>query len=79
MDSLILILLITLLVVMALIFFNINKQNKRTNDNKNIFTDFEKNQETQSETLNRQEKALSDLRISIENFQEPIQQLRNYL
>lgn len=79
MDYLILILLITLLVVMALIFFNINKQNKRTNDNKNIFIDFEKNQETQSETLNRQEKALSDLRISIENFQEPIQKLRNYL
>ena len=79
MDYLILILLITLLVVMALIFFSINKQNKRTNDNKNIFIDFEKNQETQSETLNRQEKALSDLRISIENFQEPIQKLRNYL
>ena len=77
MDYLILILIITLLVVMALIFFNINKQNKRTNDNKNIFIDFEKNQETQSETLNRQEKALSDLRISIENFQEPIQKLRN--
>ena len=42
MDYLILILLITLLVVMALIFFSINKQNKRTNDNKNIFIDFEK-------------------------------------
>ena len=79
MDYLILLLLISLLAVMALIFFNINKQNKEPHDNKNIFIDFEKKQENQNETLNRQEKALSDLRISIENFQEPIQKLRNYL
>ena len=37
MDYLILLLLIPLLAVMALIFFNINKQNKETHDNKNIF------------------------------------------
>ena len=79
MDYLILLLLIALLGIMALIFFNINKQNRETSDNKNIFIDFEKRQENQNETLNRQEKALSDLRISIENFQEPIQKLRNYL
>ena len=80
MDYLILLLLISLLAVMALILFNINKQNRETRDNNNnIFIDFEKKQENQNETLNRQEKALSDLRISIENFQEPIQKLRNYL
>ena len=55
MDYLILLLLISLLAVMALIFFNINKQNKETHDNKNIFIDFEKKQENQNETLNRQE------------------------
>ena len=65
MDYLILLLLISLLAVMALIFFNINKQNKETHDNKNIFIDFEKKQENQNETLNRQEKALSDLRLSL--------------
>ena len=79
MDYLILLLLISLFVILTLIFFTINKQNIETQDSKNIFIDFEKKQENQNETLNRQEKALSDLRISIENFQEPIQKLRNYL
>ena len=78
MDPLILILLITLLVVMALIFFNINKQNKRTNDNKNIFIDFEKIKKLKVKRLMTR-KSIIRFKISIENFQEPIQKLRNYL
>ena len=79
MDYLIILLLITLLAFIAFIFFKINKQNKKSNDNNNVFIDFEKKQQNQNETLERQEKALADLRISIQNFQEPIQKLRNYL
>ena len=79
MDYLILILLFTLLAFIAFIFFKIEKQNKKSNDNDNVFIDFEKKQQNQNDTLERQEKALSDLRISIQNFQEPIQKLRNYL
>ena len=79
MDYLILLLLITLLAFIAFIFFKVDKQNKKSNDNNNVFIDFEKKQQNQNETLERQEKALADLRISIQNFQEPIQKLRNYL
>jgi DNA recombination protein RmuC len=79
MDYLLLFLLIIILAVASIILINIRKDDKSDSDTKGIFQKYDKTQQSQSESLTRQEQALSNLRITIQDFQEPLQKLRNYL
>jgi DNA recombination protein RmuC len=79
MDYLLLLFLIILLIIVSIILINIKKNDQKESNTENIFQEYNEKQQTQNESLGRQEQALSDLRITIQDFQEPLQKLRNYL
>jgi DNA recombination protein RmuC len=79
MDYLFLFFLIILLIIALMILINTRKSDDKKSDTKDIFLEYDKKQQTQNESLSRQEEALSNLRITIQDFQEPLQKLRNYL
>lgn len=79
MDYLLLFFLILLLIIVLIILINIRKNDEKNSYSKDIFQEYDKKQQTQNESLSRQEQALSDLKVKIQDFQEPLQKLRNYL
>ena len=79
MDYLFLLFLVLLLIIALIILINIKKNNEKNSYSKDIFQEYDKKQQTQNESLGRQEQALSNLRVTIQEFQEPLQKLRNYL
>ena len=78
MDYLFLFFLVLLLIIALIILINIKKNNEKNSYSKDIFQEYDKKQQTQNESLGRQEQALSNLRVTIQEFQEPLQKLRNY-
>ena len=73
MDYLLLFFLILLLIIVLIILINIRKNDEKNSYSKDIFQEYDKKQQTQNESLSRQEQALSDLKVKIQDFQEPLQ------